>query len=142
MTAFAGYRFLLGPEQLFIDLTRRRRVTSPSEYFAWQKQGLLNRGAEPWDSHEPTFVRVNHGRWIADCVWCGTGMLTRPDWRMALCGECGARYQGQRVSFPKQHAEIEAILLRRVRRDQQNWDSTQDVRELEEENRLAEVVTP
>ncbi|KKK99644.1 hypothetical protein LCGC14_2630680, partial [marine sediment metagenome] len=90
MKSFAGYRFLLGPEQLL--LSPGRRVSSPAEYLGWHVSVITNRGGDPWDSPEPTKARVNHGRWIADCVWCGTGMLTRPEWGVAYCGECGARY--------------------------------------------------
>ena len=140
MKSFAGYRFLLGPEQLL--LSPGRRVSSPAEYLGWHVSVITNRGGDPWDSPEPTKARVNHGRWIADCVWCGTGMLTRPEWGVAYCGECGARYHKDQVEYPEEHKDIERILLRRVRRDQQNWDDRQTAPELEVENRLPEVLTP
>lgn len=137
---FSGYRYLLGPEQLMCF--PGRRVSSPAEYLAWHTTVVTRRAGTPWDSPEPTTIYVNHGRWIADCVWCGTGMLTRPDWGIAYCGECGARYHSDQVEYPEEHEAIEKILLRRVRRDQQNWDVRQTVDELELENKLPEVLTP
>ena len=138
--SFTPYRFLLGPEQL--SITPGRRVSSPAEYLGWHVSNVTNRGGSPWDSPEPTKARVNHGRWLADCVWCGTGMLTRPEWGVAYCGECGARYHKDQVAFPSDHKSIEAILLVRVRRDQQNWDDRQDADALARENSSVEVLTP
>lgn len=140
MKRFMGYRFLLGPEQLMFD--PGRRVSSPEEYLGWHVSNVTLRGGDPWDSPESTKAYVNHGRWIADCFWCGTGMLTRPAWGVAYCGECGARYRRGEVKFPEDHKAIEAILLRRVRREQQNWDDRQSAEELAVENRLPEVFTP
>jgi hypothetical protein len=140
MKHFTGYRFLLGPEQLLFS--PGRRVSSPEEYLGWHVSVVTRRGGNPWDSPEPTKAYVNHGRWVANCVWCLTGMLTQPHWRIACCGECGARYSSARVHFPENIEAIEKILLRRVRRDQQNWDDRQSVDELKKENRLPEVLTP
>ncbi len=140
MKSFPGYRFLLGPEQLL--LSPGRRVSSPAEYLGWHVSVITGRGGDPWDSPEPTKARVNWGRWVADCFWCGTSMLTRPTWGVAYCGECGARYHKDQVGFPEDHEAIEKILLRRVRRDQQNWDNRQSTAELAQENRLPEVITP
>lgn len=137
---FAGYRFLLGPEQLC--LSPGRRVSSPEEYLGWHVSIVTQRGGDPWDSPEPTKARINHGRWIADCFWCKTGMLTRPEWGIAYCGECGARYHKEQVEFPEDYSLIEALLLRRVQRAQQNWDSRQTLNELAEENLSPEVITP
>ncbi len=140
MKNFAGYRFLLGPEQLLFE--PGRRVSSPAEYLAWHTSVVTGRGGDPWDSPKGAEARVNWGRWVANCAWCGTGMLTRPDWGIACCGECGARYSPDRVRFPERYDTIEKILLRRVRRDQQNWDKRQSVEELEQENQSSEVLTP
>ena len=140
MKPFSPYRFLLGPEQL--SFYPGRRVSSPVEYLGWQVSMITQRGGDPWDSPEPTRARVNHGRWIVDCVWCNSGILTRPQWGVAYCGECGARYHIEQVEFPPQYKAIEKILLRRVRRDQQNWDHTQTVGDLASENELPEVITP
>lgn len=135
---FGGYRFLLGPEQL--SFYPGRRVSSPAEYLGWHTSVVIDRGGRPWDSPESTKAYVNHGRWVANCVWCGTGMLTRPSWGIAFCGECGARYRD--IQFPAQYRDIETVLLQRVRRDQQNWDDRQTLADLVNENALPEVLTP
>ena len=140
MKHFTGYRFLLGPEQLLFE--PGRRVSSPAEYLGWHTSVVTGRGGEPWDSLEGADARVNWGRWIADCFWCGTAMLTRPDWRIACCGECGARYAGEMLLFPDEAEEIVRLLCSRIRRDQQNWDGGQSVDELARENGLPEVLTP
>lgn len=137
---FAPYRFLLGPEQL--SFYPGRRVSTHVEYLGWHVSMVTHRGGNPWDSPEPTRARVNHGRWIADCIWCSTAMLTRPEWGVAYCGECGARYHIDEVEFPKEYKAIEKILLQRVRRDQQNWEFPQTPGDLASENELPEVVTP
>lgn len=140
MSGFLGYRFLQGPEQL--TLSPGRRVASREEYLAWHMSAVSSRGGNAWDSPEQVKAYINHGRWIAICFWCGTGMLTRPEWRLACCGECGARYHSDRVVYPNEYKAIEKILLRRVQREQQNWDDRQGVPELEKENKLPEVLTP
>lgn len=137
---FKPYRFILGPEQL--TLYPGRRVGSPADYLSWHTTVVTMRGGDAWDSPTPTEAKINHGRWVAECVWCGTGMLTRPEWKVAYCGECGARYHNEQVEFPADFLDIEAALLVRVRRDQQNWDKRQDVEALRDENKLPEVVTP
>ena len=140
MKHFTGYCFLQGPEQLLLE--PGRRVTSREEYLAWHISAVTFRGGNVWDSPEQVKTYINHGRWVADCFWCKNGMLTRPDWRLACCSECGARYHLGRIVYPKNYKAIEKILLRRVRRDQQNWDDRQSVGELEKENKLPEVLTP
>ncbi|MCP4299433.1 MAG: hypothetical protein GY783_02505 [Gammaproteobacteria bacterium] len=140
MRPFTGYRSLLGPEQLLLN--PGRRVSTAAEYLAWQKFHVTLRGGAPWDSPERAMARVNHGRWIADCLWCRSGMLTRPEMGVAYCAECGALYHKTQVEYPRESDAIERILLRRVRREQQNWDWRQTVEALEQENQSPEVLTP
>ena len=68
-------------------------------------------------------------------------MLTRPDWGVAFCGGCGARYQKEKVVFPRRPNRFERPLLVRVRRDQQNWTDEQTVEDLEAENLRPDVKT-
>jgi hypothetical protein len=133
---FKGYKFLLGAEQLRLD--DLKRVDSPEDYRLWQLWIVTSRGAEPWDSEASVEAYVNHGRWVANCYWCRTGMYTRPDWGVAFCAECGARYGWEKVLFPKEYEEIAHLLCRRVRREQQNWDRTQDIESLRAECRVLE----
>lgn len=137
---FKGYRFLLGPEQLALE--PGRRVDSPATYRAWYLGAIVDRGGEAWTTNRKAVARVNHGRWIADCPWCETGMQTRPDWGVAYCAECGAGYERGTVVFPDDHAEIEAVLLTRVKRSQQHWDNRQTLEELVAENERPEVIIP
>jgi hypothetical protein len=65
-------------------------------------------------------------------------MYTRPDWGVAYCVECGARYGWAQVTFPKEYKEIERLLCLRVRREHQNWDKTQDLESLRAESRVME----
>ena len=140
MKQFTGYRFLQGPEQLPLSLGRR--VQSPEEYRAWHTDIVTMRGGQPWDSPEAAKASINHGRWIADCRWCETAMLTRPDWQIACCAECGARYAREMILFPHEAEKITRLLCSRIRRDQQNWDDRQSMDELEKENKSPEVLTP
>ncbi len=135
---FQPYQYLLGPEQL--QLVPGKLVRTPAEYRLWQGNLVVQRGGNPWDSDRATRARVNHGRWIALCCWCTAAMFTRPDWCVAYCVECGARYEGEEeVVFPADHAAFTVVLCQRIRRDQQNWDGTQTVRDLDEENQRKEV---
>ena len=68
-------------------------------------------------------------------------MLTRPDWGVAYCGGCGARYHEKHVIFRRRARQFERPLLVRVRRDQQNWTDAQTVEDLEAENLRPDVKT-
>lgn len=142
MSGFPGYRQLLGPEQLTIG--PYLRVRTPDDYLRWQVVVVGLRNGEVWDSPAPAGpAYVNEGRWVATCHWCQKGMLTRPDWGIACCGECGARYRRGQVAFPVDHAAIVRALLRRPMRETQHWGVPpqaphlhwQTASELERENR-------
>lgn len=123
-----------GPETLrFLD--NKTRIDSPETYLAWHAERLLDRGlvaARTIQVHRLR-ARINHGRFLADCLSCGSGMFTRPDWRLACCAECGAVYNG--VIFPERIAAIVLLLLARPRRENQNWER-ESVWKLTLENRL------
>jgi hypothetical protein len=107
-------------------------VTTPELYLAWHLHMIRERGlARVWTAGETLAARVNHGRWIADCPACGSGMWTHPDWRLACCGECGAVYTG--VEFPGEIDQITTLLLLRPR-DRQNWFPHETARDLLAEN--------
>lgn len=133
---------IIGPEQLqYVPGHPGRRVSTPDEYLGWHSAVVLAREGVPWDTDRKVTARVNHGKWIADCAWCKAGMLTRPEWGVAYCVECGARYGKALVIFPKFPKDVEAPLLERVMRRQQNWDNRQGPAELKEENERDEVIT-
>ncbi len=130
---FPGYTRLQGPEVL--SFSSGVKVRTPSDYLVWQGVMVTSKGGNLWQSTEPVEAYVNHGRWIAKCRWCDTGILTRPDWGVAYCAECGARYEKGFVKFPPNAEKIADLLCKRVRRENQNWDSRQSVEDLEKENK-------
>lgn len=94
-------------------------------------------------------VKVYHnwGRWVADCPRCPNaehygadrqtghvGGLTRTTFTCSLC-----KYQGK-PKWPKERADIETVLARRVSPAEQNWLPGETVRDLEAENRLHGVL--
>lgn len=124
---FPGYSSLLGAEQL-------KDVETPEDYRRWHAHVVEDRLGEVWDSDVMVTARVNHGRWVADCFWCSTGMLIRPDWGIACCGECGAFYRRGMVTCPNDAEDIEAVLCRRVKRENQNWAQPETVADLRRES--------
>ena len=104
---------------LFSDA--KTRVASPALYLGWQAEQIETRGiARVWRAADRLEARVNHGRWITDCLACASGVYTHPAWRLACCANCGAIYND--VEVPANIAEITRLLLERPRRETQNWD--------------------
>lgn len=117
MNRFPGYARLIGPEQLTID---GNVVTSAALYLLWHTSIVTGRGGKPWDTTAPPGrPYVNEGRCLVTCYWCKNGMLTREDWAVAFCGECGARYRG--IAFPSNFQDIERLLCQRPDRTTQHW---------------------
>jgi len=126
------YKGLIGPESLAPAETRVPLATA-SEYRRWQMRSIRQRGGVVFESDKPVEAFVNHGRWMVHCAWCANAPLTRPDWGLACCMECGAFYPADKVIFPEQTEEITTILCKRARRDQQNW-TCESLEALQEEN--------
>lgn len=145
---FPRFSRILGPETLARPVTVRvdgaeliayRRIQTPEDYCAWHDDAIELGGGLAWDSPEPVRAEVREGRWTAHCRWCAehgrnTLMLTRPDWRLACCAECGARYEGDMVVFPDTEDEITEALLLRPLRENQNWLLGEAVADLIAEN--------
>ncbi|MFD9306142.1 hypothetical protein ACFWCB_26395 [Streptomyces sp. NPDC060048] len=53
------------------------------------------------------YARINHGRWVADCV-CGSAQVVTPEDPRLACPECG--YGWARVVFPEDTAAAEATV--------------------------------
>jgi hypothetical protein len=101
-----------------LRLSDGSRVRSALDYYLWQAEQVTERGiARMWSAPEVLAARANHGRWICDCVHCGTPMFTHPEWQTACCIQCGARYVD--VQFPDQ--VVVAVLCRRPNPATQNW---------------------
>jgi hypothetical protein len=106
---------LEGPTEMHRHQGVRDRAT-----FAVAQERFLASGGRPgqWECDMPADPRVNHGRWIVDCV-CGNGASVSHEWREARCFACGAVYRG--VAFPANADEIERVLVARPNRATQNW---------------------
>jgi len=110
-----------------------KRVASPAEYLGWHLHQIAERGiARVWVAAAPVPARVNHGRWITDCVTCGKSMLAHPAWRVGCCVECGAVYRD--VRFPENVDDITNLLLARPRRETQNWEPGETLAQLLDDN--------
>lgn len=91
-------------------------------------------------------MKVNQGRWVADCPACGgaeriwpDGLRTHPEVPHPFgifdstlhCGYTGATYD---VAFPSEAAEIMAVLARRPNELNRNWEPGETVMDLRLEN--------
>lgn len=107
-------------------------VLTPEAYLGWHRLHVDARAvAVVHGSDALRVARIDHGRWITDCV-CRAGMYTHPLWKMACCGECGAVYRD--VVFPQDWPFIERELLKRQARETQNWFPTETLDMLQRES--------
>jgi len=127
---FPGYLGLFGPELYSYG---GQPVATPKDYYEWHTYNVKIRNGQCWDSTRPCLpMQVIGGGWIIDCVWCKQAVRTRPDWRLALCGECGARYKD--IEAPPNYRDIERILCMRPMRTNQNWLLGETCKQLIAEN--------
>ena len=128
--SFPGYEGLFGAERL-----GNGAVYSAESYRVWHAHRICpTLGVQPWTSDKSVVACVNQGRWLALCTSCGEGMLTRPDWGIACCAQCGAVYNESLVVFPEDASEISQILCLRPERNSQNWLLPETVADLHDEN--------
>lgn len=85
-------------------------------------------------------ARVDHGRWLADCPMrdcCSAQHVSKEDpW--FFCANCTNAEVGCKsipVVWPKEHEEIEQMLLRRPFVPTRNWQPPLSVKDLDEENK-------
>ena|SRR5687767_8540210 len=136
-TPFPGHGMLLGPEMYTLGSDIRGNpifLQTRDDYFLWLSMHVARRKGQAWKSTAAAKVYVNFGKWVADCHWCKKGMLTRPDWQLACCSECGAYYEGEQLIFPSDPLVIQALLAR-PDRDTQHWDDLQTADDLIRENK-------
>lgn len=81
----------------------------------------------PFDAHPRNKVRaiINHGRWIVKCPFCPGGECVDPNEPVFFCLSCGNSDNAGHVmdvQFPDERGMIEAILLRRPRIENRNWN--------------------
>ena len=132
---FPGYPRLTGPETLVYKspLGTLFEVRCVEDYRKWHEMVVTSRQGETWASPEGCIAYVNFGRWVINCYWCKKGVLTRPDWMFAGCAECGAYYEADKLTFPRDQ-RIEELLRKRPDRDTQHWDNKQTAEDLLREN--------
>lgn len=117
-------------------------AATPAEYRAAQRRFLANRRQARPDLPTPRQPRpaagpppeafVSGGKWVIRCS-CGNAPSVHPDWRLALCFECGASYEG--VVIPAQRRAIEQALLTRPQARQRHWTPGETADDLTAENR-------
>jgi len=81
-------------------------------------------------------ARVNEGRWIADCPFCGGAQFTSPDDRRFLCADCGNVEIGgkwMRVIWPAVPEAIEDVLVIRPT-ENRHWLPGETAADLRREN--------
>ena len=136
MNPFPGHGMLLGPEQFTLGTGPTGNpipLRSRADYLLWHRIIVTQRQGQVWRSPEAVKVFVNFGKWVAKCYWCHEGMLTRPDWNLACCTECGAFYEDDKLIFPSDRRIVEALLARPSRANQ-HWDDQQTADDLLREN--------
>lgn len=114
-------------------------VRTPEEYRALQRSAIANgktarpglNWKEPWPSDRGRSAFVSGGKWIVICD-CGNGPSADPEWRLALCLECGAVYED--VALPDDRAEIERLLLERAQVSNRHWHRAETVSDLARDN--------
>lgn len=62
------------------------------------------------DRPEKPVVYVNHGRWVADCPVCNSGMLVLPDNPSLQCLDCGSFFKAKVMPSKRDQAAIEKAL--------------------------------
>ncbi len=135
-TPFPGHGMLLGPEMYSLGRVgnKDRTLLTRDDYLLWHAMVVSSRKGSTWKSPEAVTVLINHGKWMAECFWCHKFMLTRPDWRLACCSECGAYFENEQLIFPSDPLIVEALLAR-PDRDTQHWDDKQTSADLIHENK-------
>lgn len=132
-------------------------VTTPEHYHVFQ-EACINQNKEvkrqrpalkigpwpegfrdPWDFPEEKNppVYIGNGTWFVRCRggstgMCGDAVSVDPIWRIGRCCWCGAVYSN--VQFPADWQAIEEVLLRRPLQKTQNWQSSETVADLIQEN--------
>ena len=86
---------------------------------------------------EAVVVVGNHGRWIVQCPNCNSAQLAAPKDHRFMCSECAnIAIEGlwRPTIWPRNHAELSAILDQRADRSMQNYEPGETAAELREQN--------
>ncbi|WP_406000682.1 hypothetical protein [Streptomyces sp. NBC_00829] len=103
-----GEQFYLPPRSLKADAWDTMPVAERA--FAWLELMQQRRIVRPEGVvlGEQYYARINHGRWIADCL-CGSALVVSPDDPRYACPECG--YGWIKLVFPDDVDAVEDELL-------------------------------
>lgn len=87
-------------------------VTSPEQYREHARQFLARLGVPPAEWLRPAGTRPMYvsGGWSLVRCDCGNAPSASPEWKLAICLECGAEYA---VSLPRDWDQAERALLAR-----------------------------
>ena len=95
--------------------------------------------SDPWICGDAVTVVVSGGKWLV-CCRCGNYPSVHPDWRLALCFECGAMYE--RVQMPADAVAIEAVLVERPSLANRAWLPHESVDDLIRQNIAHQIPVP
>lgn len=136
-TPFPGHGMILGPEEYSLGTTPQGQqlfLRNREDYMLWLTIIVTTKKGKVWKSPEAVDAYINYGKWKAQCFWCKSYMLTRPDWNLACCTDCGAFYEDEQLRFPSDDRIVQALLVR-PQRDTQHWDNKQTAEDLIFENK-------
>jgi hypothetical protein len=128
----------------FLNIDGDTPVTTPELYLAWHTRHVMARRiAKIWQVDGKPLARIEHNRWVVDCVACSTSLekraaFTHPEWRIACCGECGAIYRDVQFPNPAVRKALERLLLFRPRANR-NWFPGESLADITMENRKHKV---
>jgi hypothetical protein len=140
--AFSPYSRLARPLEL-------HNVRTADAYRAAQaaqiKEGRRRHPALHWrdpftyTGPDRVVILVTGGAWKVVCPDCGNAPAYDPEWQLACCFECGARFEG--LAPPADAAQIEALLMARPRVSTRNWMPRDTIADLVAENRAHGVTS-
>lgn len=99
-------------------------VPAAERVWRWVEYRLQRRATPPTGVllGEQVWARINHNRWVADCV-CGSAQIVTPADPRFACTECG--WGWVQVTFPEDSAAAEAAVEAEPPH-QRNWVNPQD----------------
>lgn len=124
-----------------------RAPRGPDDHIPWHAdvtvgvplEQALSAASAP--ASEAVHVVINHGRWVVNCPACGGAQLGCPTDPRFMCNECANLAVGglwRPVVWPKEAAEIAALIAARADATAQNYDPGETLAELREQNSLLE----
>lgn len=122
---------------LLMDATAIHMVPSAEALALKFTQKMRQRGTPVRESDERLVARVDHGRWVADCPACNSGVALTPGVNEAFCfGQgCGHRFTVIEWPAASDVEEIERTLRARPKIVTRNWAPTETLTNLRAENR-------